>query len=89
MHYRSIIWNFAIAEFVTDLGQMFELVGAVSAVGIAYILPPIIFLKLEQGPILSPRKLAHVLILCLGALAMVASTGSIIYSVVTGQDDDD
>eukprot|EP01098_Paradermamoeba_levis_P001591 TRINITY_DN11867_c0_g1_i1.p1 TRINITY_DN11867_c0_g1~~TRINITY_DN11867_c0_g1_i1.p1 ORF type:complete len:455 (-),score=65.08 TRINITY_DN11867_c0_g1_i1:47-1411(-) len=71
-----------IAEFVTDLGTLFELVGAISAVGIAFIIPPIIFLKLEPGQWSSPKKIANILVLIFGISVMTLSTSSIIQNNV-------
>lgn len=73
-------------EFIDDLGSTFELVGAISGVNMAYILPPIIFLKLEGGKITSPKKIINIIVLIIGIFAMVASTTSIVYAKIKHED---
>jgi len=68
-----------IAEVVTDLGALFEIIGGISAVGLAYIMPPLIFLRLEKGSLLSPKKIIHIIILVFGVIAMFGSVIQTIY----------
>jgi len=74
-----------VAELVNNLGATFELVGGVSAAGLAYMLPSLLFLVLEPGRLFSSGKLLNLFVFLLGLFAMFASTGSIIVSVATGQ----
>jgi len=69
-----------ISIFVDDLGATFELVGAVSAVSIAYIFPPLMILKLEPGS-LGTRKIINIIVLICGISICVMSTTSILYGV--------
>jgi len=73
-----------IAVSVSDLGLTYQLVGAVSSVGLAYILPPLAYLVLEKGPIYSARKLLRLLFLLFGIFVMVGGTVSVIYQGVEG-----
>jgi len=66
--------GFLIAEIVTDLGDLYSLIGGLAAAGMAYVLPPIIFLKLEAGVLYSPKKLVHQFILVFGLITMIGST---------------
>ena len=43
-----VVVSVAISLFTTDLGVVFELVGATSACALAYILPPLCYLKLTK-----------------------------------------
>jgi sodium-coupled neutral amino acid transporter 11 len=71
-----------IAEFVQSLGVVYGVVGGVSASGMAFILPPIVYLKLEKGPLFSVRKIIHILVLMFGLLVLIGGTGTTIYSAL-------
>lgn len=44
-----VVSAMALALFTCDLGVVFELIGATSACALAYILPPLCYLKLRQS----------------------------------------
>lgn len=63
------------SELVTDLGATYEIVGGVSAVGLAFIIPPLLYLRLERGHILkSPKKFLNFVVFVFGILASFGST---------------
>jgi len=59
-----------IAEVVTDLGALFELVGGISAVGMGFLMPSLLYLKLEPQPFYSVQKLFNIFIFISGAVIM-------------------
>ncbi|PRP81903.1 hypothetical protein PROFUN_10611 [Planoprotostelium fungivorum] len=73
---------FALSELIDDLGKVYELVGAISAAGMAFILPPAIFLVLEEGSFWSARKLKQAFVLFLGVLILLTASGSVIVQMV-------
>lgn len=54
-----------VALIFTDLGAVFELTGGVSACSLAYIIPPLLMLKLEKN-CCSINKVLSFFVLCLG-----------------------
>lgn len=74
-----------MALFVTNLGVLFELIGSISAVGLAYVLPPLCFLSLEGGKwYRSPKKLLAIAVLLFGLFCMIGGTGKIVIGILTG-----
>ncbi|PRP72803.1 hypothetical protein PROFUN_07703 [Planoprotostelium fungivorum] len=59
-----------IAEFVTDLGKIYGLAGGVAAAAIAFVFPPLLFLKLEKGGLLAPKKIVAAIVLVIGIIIM-------------------
>lgn len=85
-----------ISLMTCDLGAVFELIGATSACVLAYILPPLCYIKLSTR---SWRTVPAVLCICFGvavlvvsvvlALAkMVTSKSSHVYDVFNGENAD-
>eukprot|EP00026_Physarum_polycephalum_P006778 Phypoly_transcript_06830.p1 GENE.Phypoly_transcript_06830~~Phypoly_transcript_06830.p1 ORF type:complete len:446 (+),score=53.35 Phypoly_transcript_06830:258-1595(+) len=70
----------ALAEATDDLGLVLSFLGGCSASGLAFILPPLAFIKLEPGKWFERRKLPYSIILGFGIFAIG------IISVVTIQD---
>jgi len=80
-----------IAQYVDDLGPLFEYIGAGTGITIAYILPSIIVLKLEKGSTIydgklsnfpNPKKAGHLFILIFGVVAMLLSLSSTTYNIL-------
>jgi len=70
-----------IAETVDDLGALFELVGGVSAVGMGFLLPAMLYLKLEKKPFYkSPQKILNIIIFLIGLFIMIGT----IFQIVAG-----
>ncbi|XP_029679402.1 putative sodium-coupled neutral amino acid transporter 11 isoform X2 [Formica exsecta] len=62
-----------LISMLTDcLGVVLELNGILAAVPLAYILPGLCYLKLEEGPILSPKKLPALGLMTAGILAAIS-----------------
>jgi len=68
-----LVLGVILAILLNDLGVFLEIVGAVSAIGLAFILPPLLFLKLEKGNMLSPKKIVNLIILILGIVTSILS----------------
>jgi sodium-coupled neutral amino acid transporter 11 len=66
----------------TNLGVVFELTGGVSACSIAYIIPPLLVLKLEKGWF-TLEKIGSFIILILGLGIFGCTLSSVIYGLVT------
>lgn len=71
-----------IAFFVSDLGATFEIIGGVSACTIAYIIPPLLNLRLSKGWF-TPNKAASVIVLMCGIFIFCGSLGATVYRLVT------
>ncbi len=63
-----------ISLFVHDLGKVLDITGGTSACALAYILPPMCYLKGLEGPFMSdPRKWLAVSCVVFGCIVLVAS----------------
>lgn len=63
------------AELIQNLGATYEIVGGVSSIGLAFIIPPLLYLRLEKGHIIkSPKKLLNLVVLIFGISASFGST---------------
>jgi len=66
------------AIFVKDLKFVIEWSGTILGIPIAFILPSILFLRLEHGVwYSSPKKLLYSFILLFGIISMFASIGTL------------
>ncbi|KAF8954732.1 hypothetical protein BGZ46_002836 [Entomortierella lignicola] len=63
-----------IALLTCDLGFVLEVTGGFSATALAFILPPLCYLKLASGPIWTLKKLPHGTCLVFGIAVMILST---------------
>ncbi|KAK5827210.1 transmembrane amino acid transporter protein-domain-containing protein [Linnemannia elongata] len=63
-----------IALMTCDLGFVLEVTGGFSATALAFILPPLCYLKLASGPVWSTKKIAHIACLGFGIAVMILST---------------
>ncbi|KAK3819173.1 MAG: transmembrane amino acid transporter protein-domain-containing protein [Linnemannia elongata] len=63
-----------IALLTCDLGFVLEVTGGFSATALAFILPPLCYLKLASGPVWSTKKIAHIACLGFGIAVMILST---------------
>ncbi len=50
-----------------------------SAAGLAYVLPPLMYLRLEPGPWHAPRKLANWCVLTCGVVIMFGGSFQTVY----------
>ncbi|KAF9538657.1 hypothetical protein EC957_006362 [Mortierella hygrophila] len=63
-----------IALLTCDLGFVLEVTGGFSATALAFILPPLCYLKLASGPVWSTKKIPHIACLGFGIAVMILST---------------
>ncbi|KAF9582309.1 hypothetical protein BGW38_000364 [Lunasporangiospora selenospora] len=63
-----------IALLTCNLGFVLEVTGGFSATALAFILPPLCYLKLASGPTWSVKKIPHIACLLFGIAVMVLST---------------
>lgn len=69
----TIVFVAYLISMLTDcLGVVLELNGILAAVPLAYILPGLCYLKLEEGPILSTKKLPALGLMTAGILAAIS-----------------
>lgn len=69
----SIVLVAYLISMSTDcLGVVLELNGILAAVPLAYILPGLCYLRLEEGPLLSPKKLPALGLMTAGVFAAVS-----------------
>ncbi|CAG8454201.1 3001_t:CDS:2 [Diversispora eburnea] len=72
-----------ISLITSDLGVVLELTGGFSATALAYILPPLCFLKLTSGKWYEFKKIPAILCVSFGFCVMVLSTILSIRSLIT------
>lgn len=71
-----------LISMLTDcLGVVLELNGILAAVPLAYVLPGLCYLKLEEGPILSSKKLPALGLMTAGILAAISGLLLIIINI--------
>ncbi|KAG0218998.1 hypothetical protein BGX31_011437 [Mortierella sp. GBA43] len=63
-----------IALLTCNLGFVLEVTGGFSATALAFILPPMCYLKLSSGPTFSKKKLPHLTCVGFGVAVMILST---------------
>eukprot|EP00026_Physarum_polycephalum_P009014 Phypoly_transcript_09123.p1 GENE.Phypoly_transcript_09123~~Phypoly_transcript_09123.p1 ORF type:complete len:439 (+),score=23.51 Phypoly_transcript_09123:122-1438(+) len=68
-----------IAEFLDDLGAVLSISGGFSAAGLGFIMPPAVFLMLEDGHWHNSHKLPYVAIFCFGSFCICLT----VYSAIT------
>ncbi|RUS32493.1 amino acid transporter [Jimgerdemannia flammicorona] len=69
-----VLVSMLIALVTCNLGFVLELTGGFSATALAFILPPMCYLRLASGPVLTLKKLPHLVCIAFGAVVMVLST---------------
>ncbi|KAI8967759.1 transmembrane amino acid transporter protein-domain-containing protein [Mycotypha africana] len=69
-----ILITLTISLLTCNLGIVLELTGAFSATVLAFVLPPLCYLKLAGGSLFEKGKIPHWLCMCFGILVMVVST---------------
>lgn len=67
-----VIVAYLISMSTDCLGLVLELNGILAAVPLAYVLPGLCYLKLEEGPILSPKKLPALGLMSAGVFVAVS-----------------
>ncbi|KYN15077.1 Putative sodium-coupled neutral amino acid transporter 11, partial [Trachymyrmex cornetzi] len=81
----TIICMAYLISMLTDcLGIVLELNGILAAVPLAYILPGLCYLKLEEGPILSSKKLPALGLMTAGIMAALSGLLLIITNTCSG-----
>jgi amino acid permease len=70
-----VVSSFLVAMFVENLTAFSDLVG-VAAISLGFILPTLMFLRLEPGVWWGPKKLTHWVILIIGVLSALGVVGS-------------
>lgn len=63
-----------IALLTCNLGFVLEMTGGFSATALAFILPPLCYLKLASGSVWCKRKIPHMACLVFGVAVMILST---------------
>ncbi|KAI9321678.1 transmembrane amino acid transporter protein-domain-containing protein [Dichotomocladium elegans] len=76
-----------ISLLTCNLGIVLELTGGFSATMLAYILPPLCYLKLAKDSLWQLNKLPYWALLCFGLVIMVVSTFFSLQKVVLGKMD--
>lgn len=76
----------AVSLFTCDLGIILELVGASSACSMAFILPPMCYLKLSSKPLKSLPKIASWVCISFGAMVTIMSTVMTLLNLGKGTD---
>ncbi|KAF9326340.1 hypothetical protein BG006_010210 [Podila minutissima] len=66
--------SLVIALLTCDLGFVLEVTGGFSATALAFILPPLCYLKLASGPVWCKKKIPHLACLGFGVAVMILST---------------
>lgn len=74
-----VIAAMAIALLTCDLGAVFELIGATSACALAYILPPLCYIKLSSR---SWKTIPAVICVCFGVIVMIISLIQAVVKIV-------
>ncbi len=82
-HYASTLLitlgSLIISESVTELGEVFEVVGGISASGLAYIFPPLLYIKIHyKRSWFSLHMVLNVLVLLFGISIFVMSILNVI-----------
>lgn len=72
----------ALSLLTCDLGAVFELIGATSACALAYILPPLCFLKLSSR---SWKTVPAVACVCFGVCVMIISVIQAITKIIRSE----
>ncbi|KAF9089079.1 hypothetical protein BGX29_012232 [Mortierella sp. GBA35] len=66
--------SLVIALLTCNLGFVLEVTGGFSATALAFILPPLCYLKLASGPVWSAKKIPHLACFGFGIAVMILST---------------
>ncbi|KAI7866573.1 AAAP amino acid permease [Spinellus fusiger] len=69
-----VLMSLIISLLTCNLGVVLELTGAFSATGLAFILPPMCYLKLANGSLWQRSKIPHWACMIFGGIVMCAST---------------
>ncbi|KAI7857343.1 transmembrane amino acid transporter protein-domain-containing protein [Circinella umbellata] len=69
-----VLTALTVSLLTCNLGIVLELTGAFSATALAYVLPPLCYLKLARGSVFQRSKIPHWAALTLGLSIMVIST---------------
>ena len=75
-----ILVTYLISMSTDCLGIVLELNGILAAVPLAYVLPALCYLRLEEGPLLSPKKLPALGLLLAGIFAAASGLLLLIFN---------
>ena len=67
-----------VAELVTSLGLFFEVIGAISGVGIGLVLPPLCFIRLGGLPFTHSSNRIPCVVFCIGCFSMIGCLTSLV-----------
>eukprot|EP01117_Protostelium_nocturnum_P018327 TRINITY_DN7646_c0_g1_i2.p1 TRINITY_DN7646_c0_g1~~TRINITY_DN7646_c0_g1_i2.p1 ORF type:complete len:301 (+),score=61.55 TRINITY_DN7646_c0_g1_i2:163-1065(+) len=71
-----------LAMVVPRLGDIYQLFGGFAAAAIAFVIPTLLFLRLEKGSVKSnPKKSVAMFVMVAGVLLMIGATTSVIYDM--------
>lgn len=77
-----VVTSMVMALITCDLGAVFELIGATSAAALAYIFPPLCYIKLSNAS--RRAKLPAYLCIAFGIIVMVVSLVQAIAKMISG-----
>jgi sodium-coupled neutral amino acid transporter 11 len=81
-----ILVTLVISLSVCDLGILLELTGSFSATVLAFVLPPMCYLKLAKGSLWEWNKVPHWICVTFGIVIMVLSTTFSITKIIFPSD---
>jgi amino acid permease len=67
-----------VAEFITNLGLLFAVIGAISGVGIGLVLPPLCYLRLSDVHWTHRDNILVVIVLAIGIFSMIGCLASLL-----------
>lgn len=78
-----VVSSMVLSLITCDLGSVFELIGATSAAALAYIFPPLCYIKLSSAS--RREKIPAYLCVCFGVLVMVVSVVQAMVKIIRSE----
>lgn len=78
-----VVSSMVLSLITCDLGSVFELIGATSAAALAYIFPPLCYIKLSSAS--RREKIPAYLCVCFGVLVMVVSVVQAVVKIIRSE----
>jgi sodium-coupled neutral amino acid transporter 11 len=75
-----VVTAMVLSLITCDLGSVFELIGATSAAALAYIFPPLCYIKLSSGT--RREKIPAYLCICFGVVVMGVSIVQAVLKII-------
>lgn len=75
-----VVTSMVLSLITCDLGSVFELIGATSAAALAYIFPPLCYIKLSSAT--QREKIPAYLCICFGVLVMGVSVVQAVIKII-------